>query len=165
MVSVQILGIIILASASIFMSNAFAATLDVEYTIGDMKSIDGSKYYAEVLSIQRNSNGEVISAIQTNALRYLEHPMLDKYLDIVPNVKTGTVNGKIVELKQMDWTTEFPDCFEKVTCQNYMHSFVTILGMSYQGESYEVFRGLNHAHVVQMGDSVTSYWSVYRTLD
>ena len=119
----------------------------------------------KILGNQRNSNGEVISAIQTNALRYLEHPMLDKYLDIVPNVKTGTVNGKIVELKQMDWTTEFPDCFEKVTCQNYMHSFVTILGMSYQGESYEVFRGLNHAHVVQMGDSVTSYWSVYRTLD
>ena len=43
MVSIQILGILVLATASIFMSNAFAASLDVGYTIGDMKSIDGSK--------------------------------------------------------------------------------------------------------------------------
>ena len=53
----------------------------------------------------------------------------------------------------------------KITCQDYMYSFVTILGMSYEDKSYEVFRGLNHGHIVKVGDSATSYWSVFRILN
>ena len=46
-----------------------------------------------------------------------------------------------------------------------MYSFVTIFGMSYEDKSYEVFRGLNHGHIVKVGDSATSYWSVFRILN
>ena len=165
MKQIEIFGIVFLICTSFFISNAFAATLEGKATTEALEKIDKSKYLAQALTIHRNANGDIIGATQIDASRYLNHPMLDKYLDFLPTVKTGIMNQKQVELKQLSWTTEFNDCFQKITCQDYMYSFVTILGMSYEDKSYEVFRGLNHGHIVKVGDSATSYWSVFRILN
>jgi len=40
---------------------------------------------------------------------------------------------------------------------------VTILGVNSEGQTYELFRGLNHSYSVKPLDTVTSYWTIIRS--
>ena len=48
-------------------------------------------------------------------------------------------------------------------CNWYHRATVTILGVNSEGETYELFRGLNHSYSVKPLDTVTSYWTIIRS--
>ncbi len=49
-------------------------------------------------------------------------------------------------------------------CNSYNRPFVSSLVVNNgQGETFEIFRGLNHGYVLKPTDAVTTYWTVITT--
>ena len=65
-----------------------------------MEKIQNSKYIASNISIIRNSSGELISVVKTEASTYLPKSITDKFLDTLPEMKKGSMNGKNVSMMQ-----------------------------------------------------------------
>jgi len=160
------------AFVSILSVNAYAQSLYVDAHAGDLKKIDNSKYMASAVSVLRNADGELISVVKTVATRYLEKPITDKYLDTLPVIKKGNINGKNVEMTQVELEYNYDKCLTEIfqtpgysdQCNWYHRATVTSLGVNEEGGgSYELFRGLNHSYTVKPSDTVTSYWTIIRT--
>ena len=157
----------------IFVSHVYAQTLYVDSRIGDMDKIDESKYRATGVSILRNSDGELISVARVDATRYLDDPIVDKFLKSNPDflIKQGTVNGERVSLHEIEANYLYPECLEEVfdvigyknECAWYHRAYVTSLGINRDDERFEIFRGLNHSYTVKPSDSVTSFWTIIRS--
>ena len=62
-----IIVIICLTLFSVFSVNAFAQTLHVDVNMDKLTKIKDSKYIASSLNVLRNSNGDLISVVTTNA--------------------------------------------------------------------------------------------------
>ncbi len=163
-----ILGISIV---SVFTVTANAQSLYVDSHIGNLQKINDSKYKATSLNVLRNSDGELISVVKTDASRYLNKPITDKFLDTIPILKQGTINGKNIEMLQTSVDYNYEKCITVVyqvpgysdQCNWYHRAYVTSLGINYENESYEIFRGLNHSYTVKPSDSVTSHWTIIRS--
>ena len=79
----------------VFVTSADAEMLDVEVgTSGDLKKINDSKYKATAISVLRDSEGQLLSVIKTSATRYLDKPVTDEFIDTLPVIKKGILNGK-----------------------------------------------------------------------
>ena len=100
----------------IFVSHVYAQTLYVDSRIGDMDKIDESKYRATGVSILRNSDGGLISVARVDATRYLDDPIVDKFLKSNPDflIKQGTVNDERVSLHEIEANYLYPKCLEEV---------------------------------------------------
>ena len=155
----------------IFISQVYAQTLYVDSRIGDMDKIDESKYRATGVSILRNSDGELISVARVDATRYLDDPIVDKFLKSNPDflIKQGTVNGERVSLHEIEANYLYPECLEEVfdvigyknECAWYHRAYVTMLGVNDEkGESHTIFRGLNHVFTVKSLDNVKTIWHI-----
>tara|TARA_B100001758_G_C18328774_1_gene567557 strand:- start:705 stop:1232 length:528 start_codon:yes stop_codon:yes gene_type:complete len=155
----------------IFVSHVYAQTLYVDSRIGDMDKIDESKYRATGVSILRNSDGELISVARVDATRYLDDPIVDKFLKSNPDflIKQGTVNGERVSLHEIEANYLYPECLEEVfdvigyknECAWYHRAYVTMLGVNDEkGESHTIFRGLNHVFTVKSLDNVKTIWHI-----
>jgi len=157
----------------VFVTTADAQILDVEVsTSGNLDRIDDSKYKASAISVLRNSDGQLLSVIKTSATRYLDKPITDEFIDTLPIIKKGTLNGKNLEMTQVTLDYNYEKCMTQVydvrgytdQCNWYHRATVTILGVTDEiGESYSLFRGLNHSYSVKPLDSVTSYWTIIRS--
>ena len=168
-ISLVIIG---LCFISIFSIGANGQSLYVDANIGDLKKIKDSKYIASAVNILRNSNGELISVVKTDATRYLDKPVTDEYLDTLSVIKRGNLNGKNIEMLQIAVEYNYEKCLTEVyqvpgysdQCNWYHRATVTSLGVNDEkGESYELFRGLNHSYTVKPSDSVTSFWTIIRS--
>ena len=159
------------AFVSILSVNAYAQSLYVDAHAGDLKKIDNSKYMASAVSVLRNADGELISVVKTVATRYLDKPVTDEFIDTLPVMKKGTLNGKNLEMTQVTIDYDYSKCLTEVyevpgyteQCNWYHRATVTILGVNAEEESHELFRGLNHSYTVKPSDSVTSFWTIIRT--
>ena len=156
----------------VFVTSANAEVLDVEVvSAGGLTKIDDSKYKASAISVLRNSNGELLSVIKTSATRYLDKSITDEYIDTLPVMKKGTLNGKNLEMTQVAIDYDYTKCLTELydvpgyteQCNWYHRATVTILGVNAEGQKYELFRGLNHSYSVKPLDSVTSYWTIIRS--
>ena len=155
----------------ICVSQVYAQTLYVDSRIGDMDKIDESKYRATGVSILRNSDGELISVVRVDATRYLDDPIVDRFLKSNPDflIKQGTVNGEKVSLHEIKASYLYPECLEEVfdvigyknECAWYHRAYVTMLGVNDEkGESHTIFRGLNHVFTVKSLDNVKTIWHI-----
>jgi len=156
-----------------FTINANAASLYVDTHVGDMAPIENSKYKASALTVNRNSQGELISVVRTDATRYLPEPIIDTYLNSDPNflIKQGVVNKEKVNMYQVKVTDEKPKCLTKIIdipgqtdrCNWYYRAFVTMLAVSNEKveEPWFLFKGLNHMFSVKGLDEVTSTWTIF----
>ncbi len=156
----------------VFVTSANAEVLNVEIdTAGGLKKIDDSKYKATAVSVLRNSDGELVSVIKTTATRYLDKSITDEFIDTLPVMKKGTLNGKNLEMTQVALDYDYTKCLTELyevpgyteQCNWYHRATVTILGVNSEGQTYELFRGLNHSYSVKPLDTVTSYWTIIRS--
>jgi len=155
----------------IFISQVYAQSLYVDVTVGDMDKIEESKYIASGVSVLRNSDGELISVVRVDATRYLDDPIIDKFLKSDPDylIKQGTINGQRVSLHKVEVDYYNPECLDRIyevpgyndECNWYHRAFVTTLGITdEQGESHMVFRGLNHVYTVKSLNDVATIWHI-----
>ena len=156
----------------VFVTSANAEVLNVEIdTAGGLKKIDDSKYKATAVSVLRNSDGELVSVIKTTATRYLDKSITDEFIDTLPVMKKGTLNGKNLEMTQVALDYDYTKCLTEMyevpgyteQCNWYHRATATILGVNSEGQSYELFRGLNHSYSIKPLDTVTSYWTIIRS--
>jgi len=171
----KIILLIILAFgfSVVFATSANAEVLNVEVnTAGGLKKIDDSKYKASAISVLRNSDGELLSVIKTSATRYLDKSVTDEYIDTLPIMKKGILNGKNLEMTQVTLNYDYAKCLTELyevpgyteQCNWYHRATATILGVTDEtGKQFELFRGLNHSYSVKPLDSVTSYWTIIRS--
>ena len=164
--------IICLAVFSVFSVNAFAQSLYVDVSEGKLIKIKDSKYVASAINVLRNSDGDLISVVKTDASRFLLDPKTDQFLDMYPIFKEGVLNGKNIEMRQISVEYNYQDCIQEMydvpgyseQCNWYHRAHVTSLGITDNvGEPFEIFRGLNHSYIVKPEDTVTSFWTIIRS--
>tara|TARA_B110000014_G_C19772361_1_gene401900 strand:+ start:61 stop:582 length:522 start_codon:yes stop_codon:yes gene_type:complete len=169
---ISLLMILAFGFTVVFVTSANAEVLNVEIdTAGGLKKIDDSKYKATAVSVLRNSDGELVSVIKTTATRYLDKSITDEFIDTLPVMKKGTLNGKNLEMTQVALDYDYTKCLTELyevpgyteQCNWYHRATVTILGVNSEGQTYELFRGLNHSYSVKPLDTVTSYWTIIRS--
>ena len=172
MKKIALLMILAFGLTVVFVTSANAEVLNVEIdTAGGLKKIDDSKYKASAISVLRNSDGELVSVIKTTATRYLDKSITDEFIDTLPVMKKGTLNGKNLEMTQVALDYDYTKCLTELyevpgyteQCNWYHRATVTILGGNSEGQTYELFRGLNHSYSVKPLDTVTSYWTIIRS--
>ena len=93
-----ILIVISISLASVFSVNVFAQSLYVNPDEDNLIKIKDSKYFASSINVLRNSNGELISVVKTEASRYLPNPITDQFIDTLPIMKEGQF-AKVTALK------------------------------------------------------------------
>ena len=168
---IQVFSICIVFFLPLYISQIHAQSLYVDARVGDMDRIEESKYKASGVTVVRNSNGELISVVRVDASRYLNDPIVDKFLESNPDylIKQGTVNGERVSLHKVEVEYDNIECLRDVfqvpgysdPCEYYHRAYATILGINDdKGESYTIFRGLNHVYVVKPLDYVTTIWHI-----
>ena len=169
---IALLTILAFGVTVVFVTSANAEVLNVEIdTAGGLKKIDDSKYKASAISVLRNSDGELVSVIKTTATRYLDKSITDEFIDTLPVMKKGTLNGKNLEMTQVALDYDYTKCLTELyevpgyteQCNWYHRATVTILGVNSEGQTYELFRGLNHSYSVKPLDTVTSFWTIIRS--
>ena len=172
MKKIYLLMILAFGFTVVFVTSANAEVLNVEIdTAGGLKKIDDSKYKATAVSVLRNSDGELVSVIKTTATRYLDKSITDEFIDTLPVMKKGTLNGKNLEMTQVALDYDYTKCLTELyevpgyteQCNWYHRATVTILGVNSEGQTYELFRGLNHSYSENPLDTVTSYWTIIRS--
>ena len=172
MKKIALLIILAFGLTVVFVTSANAEVLNVEVdTAGGLKKIDDSNYKASAISVLRNSDGELLSVIKTSATRYLDKSITDEYIDTLPVMKKGTLNGKNLEMTQIAIDYDYAKCLTELydvpgyteQCNWYHRATATILGVNSEGQSYELFRGLNHSYSIKPLDTVTSYWTIIRS--
>ena len=172
MKKLSLLMILVFGFTVVFVTSANAEVLNVEMdTAGGLKKIDDSKYKASAISVLRNSDGELVSVIKTTATRYLDKSITDDFIDTLPVMKKGTLNGKNLEMTQVALDYDYTKCLTEMyevpgyteQCNWYHRATATILGVNSEGQSYELFRGLNHSYSIKPLDTVTSYWTIIRS--
>ena len=150
---------------------ANAQTLYVDARVGDMNDIRESKYLASAVTVTRNSDGDLISVTRADATRYLDNAIIDRFLDTYPEnfVKKGVVSQQTVSMYQVDVEYRTEECLEKVfdvpgydnECDWYHRAFITMLSVyDEDGETRELFRGLNHVFTIKSLDQITSFWTI-----
>ena len=167
-----ILIIISISIASVFSVNAFGQSLYVNPDEDNLIKIEDSKYFASSINVLRNSNGELISVVKTDASKYLPNPVTDQFIDTLPIMKEGIFNTKNIEMRQVEVNYNYEKCITEMyqvpgyadQCNWYHRAYVTSLGINNdKGERFEIFRGLNHSYTVKPSDSVTSFWTIIRS--
>ena len=167
-----ILFVISISLASIFSVNAFGQSLYVNPDEDNLIKIKDSKYFASSINVLRNSNGELISVVKTDASKYLPNPVTDQFIDTLPIMKEGILNAKNIEMRQVEVNYNYEKCITEIyqvpgysdQCNWYHRAYVTSLGINNdKGERFEIFRGLNHSYTVKPSDSVTSFWTIIRS--
>ncbi len=167
-----ILFVISISLASIFSVNAFGQSLYVNPDEDNLIKIKDSKYFASSINVLRNSNGELISVVKTDASKYLPNPVTDQFIDTLPIMKEGIFNAKNIEMRQVEVNYNYEKCITEMyqvpgyadQCNWYHRAYVTSLGINNdKGERFEIFRGLNHSYTVKPSDSVTSFWTIIRS--
>ena len=173
MKKLSLLMILAFGFTVVFVTSANAEVLNVETSpASGLKKIDDSKYQASAVSVVRNSDGELVSVIKTTATRYLDKSITDEFIDTLPVMKKGTLNGKNLEMTQVALDYDYKKCLTEMyevpgyteQCNWYHRATVTILGVTDpEGQKYELFRGLNHSYSVKPLYTVTSYWTIIRS--
>ena len=167
-----LLIIISVSFASVFSVSAFGQSLYVNPDEDDLVKIKDSKYFASSINVLRNSNGELISVVKTEASKYLPNPITDQFIDTLPIMKEGIINTKNIEMRQVEVNYNYEKCITEIyqvpgysdQCNWYHRAYVTSLGINNEkGERFEIFRGLNHSYTVKPSDSVTSFWTIIRS--
>ena len=167
-----ILFVISISLASIFSVNAFGQSLYVNPDEDNLIKIKDSKYFASSINVLRNSNGDLISVVKTDASKYLPNPVTDQFIDTLPIMKEGIFNAKNIEMRQVEVNYNYEKCITEMyqvpgyadQCNWYHRAYVTSLGINNdKGERFEIFRGLNHSYTVKPSDSVTSFWTIIRS--
>ena len=167
-----ILIAISISLASVFSVNAFGQSLYVNPDEDNLIKIKDSKYFASSINVLRNSNGELISVVKTDASKYLPNPVTDQFIDTLPIMKEGIFNAKNIEMRQVEVNYNYEKCITEMyqvpgyadQCNWYHRAYVTSLGINNdKGERFEIFRGLNHSYTVKPSDSVTSFWTIIRS--
>ena len=161
-----------LSIITVLSTSAYAQSLYVDAHTGELKKITDSKYLASNISVLRNADGELISVVKSDASRYLPKSITDEYLDTLPVLKKGTVNGQNLSMMQVTVEYNYEKCLTDVyqvpgydqQCNWYHRPFITSLAVNDEnGDRFELFRGLNHSYSVRPSDSVTSHWTIIRT--
>ena len=163
--------IIGLSLITVLSTSAYAQTLYVDSHVGDMSPISESKYVASALTVTRNSDGELISVVRTDASRYLNKPITDEFLNSDEDylIKEGRVGTNVVKMYQVEVDYITPECLQQVlpvpgyndSCNWYHRTFVTMLGINDKdGEHWNLFRGLNHMFSITNADQITSFWTI-----
>ena len=106
--------IVCLAILSVFSVNAFAQSLFVNPADDKLKNIENSKYVASSINVLRNSNGELISVVRTEASKYLPDPITDQFIDTLPIMKKGVFEKKNVEMKQVEVNYNYEKCITEM---------------------------------------------------
>ena len=167
-----LLIIISVSFASVFSVSAFGQSLYVNPDEDDLIKIKDSKYFASSINVLRNSNGDLISVVKTDASKYLPNPITDQFIDTLPIMKEGIFNTKNIEMRQVEVNYNYEKCITEMyqvpgysdQCNWYHRAYVTSLGINNEkGERFEIFRGLNHSYTVKPSDSVTSFWTIIRS--
>ncbi len=169
---IQIFIIVLIFLIPISAIHAYAQTLYVDATVGDMKKIENSKYKGSGVSIVRNGDGELMSVVRVEASRYLDDPIVDEFLNSEPKflIKKGTVNNEKVSLYKVEVDYYNPECLPELfkvpgymnECDWYHRAFVTMLGLNDpDGEKHTAFRGLNHVYTIKTFYEVKTIWHIF----
>ena len=109
-----ILIVISISLASVFSVNVFAQSLYVNPDEDNLIKIKDSKYFASSINVLRNSNGELISVVKTDASKYLPNPVTDQFIDTLPIMKEGIVNTKNIEMRQVEVNYNYEKCITEM---------------------------------------------------
>ena len=164
--------IICLTLFSVFSVNAFGQTMFLNPSEDSLMDIQNSKFTASSINVLRNSNGELISVVKTDASKYLSNPITDQFFDILPVLEQKTIHKKGIEIKQVSIDYDYEKCITETyqipgymdECNWYHRAHVTNLRITNDiGERFEIFRGLNHSYIIKPENSVTSFWTIIRS--
>ena len=108
-----LLIIISVSFASVFSVNAFGQSLYVNPDEDNLIKIKDSKYFASSINVLRNSNGDLISVVKTDASKYLPNPITDQFIDTLPIVKEGIFNAKNIEMRQVEVITTMKNALQR----------------------------------------------------
>ena len=133
-----ILIAIAISLASVFSVNAFGQSLYVNPDEDNLIKIKDSKYFASSINVLRNSNGELISVVKTDASKYLPNPVTDQFIDTLPIMKEGILNAKNIEMRQVEVNYNYEKCITEIyqvpgysdQCNWYHRAYVTRLGVT-----------------------------------
>ena len=109
-----LLIIISVSFASVFSVSAFGQSLYVNPDEDDLVKIKDSKYFASSINVLRNSNGDLISVVKTDASKYLPNPITDQFIDTLPIVKEGIFNAKNIEMRQVEVNYNYEKCITEI---------------------------------------------------
>lgn len=149
-----------------------AQTLGVDVHVGDLKDIEDSKYRASGVTVVRNAEGDLISVVKVDAARYLDDPLVDKFLTEAPSstlMKKGTLGTDTISHYRVVVEYMNPFCSEILfevpgfndKCNWYRSVFSTLFMLEDEGEEHTIFRGLNHNFMVKSGFDVKTFWDVF----
>ena len=133
-----LLIIISVSFASVFSVSAFGQSLYVNPDEDDLVKIKDSKYFASSINVLRNSNGDLISVVKTDASKYLPNPITDQFIDTLPIIKEGIFNAKNIEMRQVEVNYNYEKCITEMyqvpgyadQCNWYHRAYVTSLGIN-----------------------------------
>ncbi len=164
--------IICLTLFSVFSVNAFGQTMFLNPSEDSLMDIQNSKFTASSINVLRNSNGELISVVKTDASKYLSNPITDQFFDILPVLEQKIIHKKGIEMKQVSIDYDYEKCITETyqipgymdECNWYHRAHVTSLRITSDiGERFEIFRGLNHSYIIKPENSVTSFWTIIKS--
>ena len=154
-------------------SSVNAQSLNVDVSLDGMEDIEESKYRASGVTVTRNADGQLISVTKVDAQRYLDHPIVDQYLNTenpsVTLVNKGTLGTDNITHYRVVVEYYNPVCSETVfdtpgfndECNWRQSVFSTMFGITYEGYEYIVFKGLNHNFVIKSGYDLVTYWDIF----
>ena len=150
-----------------------AQSIQVDINKDSMQDIENSKYRASGVTITRNAEGQLISVTKVDATRYLDHPIVDRYLEagnpFLTLVREGELGTNTVKQYRVIAEYTNPICSEILfdvpgfndKCNWHQSVFSSLFGVTYEGFEYIVFKGLNHNFIVKSGYDVTTYWDIF----
>jgi len=121
-----------------------------------LEPILDSKYLVHVQTQLRNSHGNLIGIIESDASKFLSHVFVDEFLDSNQIKETVTIDDKAYE----KWKFIFTQEYMKETYGSRNNFFVGT-----DENTVGIFDGNSHAFVVEIGDTITVSWTVLRLID
>ena len=167
-----IIIIVCLTLFSVFSVSAFGQTMFLNPSEDSLIEIENSKFTASSINVLRNSNGELVSVVKTDASKYFPAPITDEFFDMLPVLEEKIIDKEGIEVKQVSVDYDYQKCITETyqipgyseQCNWYHRAHVTSLGVTSKiGEPFEIFRGLNHSYIIKPENSVTSFWTIIRS--
>ena len=82
--------------------------------LDNLKNIENSKYLASSINVLRNSNGELVSVVKTEASKFLPYPITDQFLDTLLIVKEGIISERNIQMRQIPVDYDYQNCISEM---------------------------------------------------
>ena len=125
-----------------------------------------SKYFIHVISVVRDSNGNLISVVENTGADFLPTNLTEKFLDknfmddgivIINDIKYKKMVDTRTWIEQEIWCPE--------VCGAYSYTMLMRVDMLTDVQMIEYFSAFFPAIVVSQGEQITETWTIFKQVD